>query len=81
MNVKVVSVGETVAVTGGIKKQDVVIADVTDTCYLTLWEEKVNTLIGSRSYALKNVMVRRYGDVTYLSSCELKDDKESVFEL
>lgn len=37
---------ETVAVTG-VKKQDVVIADVTNTSHLTLWEEKVNILIGS----------------------------------
>ena len=64
MNVKVVSLGEPIVVSGGKKKQDVAIADVTDTA-----------CVGGESEHIHRIQVvcfeERYGvsfgDVTYLS--------------
>ena len=64
---KVVSVGEAVSVTGGLKKQDIVVCDSTGIGRLTLWEEMIDSLNEGTSYLLRNVIVRQYRDEEYLS--------------
>lgn len=50
--VKVAYLNEAVTVTGGSRKQDVVVADSSAWACLTLWEEMVNTMDVDVSYSL-----------------------------
>ena len=53
--------------TGGKKKQEVVVSDSTTTAHLTLWEDDVDTMEEESCYSLKAV-VRQYKDFpNYLS--------------
>ena len=48
-------------------KQDVYVADATGSMRLTLWQDDINKLDVNKSYLLKNVAVRSYQKVKYLS--------------
>ncbi len=48
-------------------KQDVYVADATGSIRLTLWQEDINKLDVNQSYLLKNVNVRSYQKLKYLS--------------
>lgn len=65
--VKVLKVSDPLSVTGGKKKQDVVVADSTGVGKVTLWEENIGKLTVQSSYLLKNFAVREYASNKYLS--------------
>ena len=76
---KTIRVGELETVRTGKQKQDVVIADPTDTITVTLWEENVGRLEVGKSYHLGNFIVREWGGTKYLamyaeSTIELVND-------
>ena len=67
-DVRVVHIHEPKIVTGGKKKQEVVVSDSTTTAHLTLWEDDVDTMEEESCYSLKAVVVRQYKDFpNYLS--------------
>ena len=53
-----------------LTKQDFVFADATGVCWGVVWEDRVGLLEVEKSYELKNVMVRAYQGVKYLSLSE-----------
>lgn len=67
IDIKVAYLYEPLRVTGGKRKQDIVIADSSTTARLTLWEERINSMDEEESYALQNVVVRQFRDRKYLS--------------
>ena len=67
LDIKVVYTEKPLEVTGGKRKQDVIISDDTGTARLTLWENKVNSLDEDLSYALRNVTVRQFRGQKYVS--------------
>ncbi len=76
---RTIRVGELETVRTGKQKQDVVIADPTDTITVTLWEENVGRLEVGKSYHLGNFIVREWGGTKYLamyaeSTIELVND-------
>ena len=62
-----ISKGDPIIVTGGKRKQDVVVWDNTGTIKVTLWEQHIDLLEVGRSYSLKNFVVREYGSQKYLA--------------
>jgi ssDNA-binding replication factor A large subunit len=58
---------ESLKVSGGITKQDTVIADDTGAIKLTLWENNIGTIEEGKSYDFSNVIVRTYNNSKYLS--------------
>ena len=68
VDVRVVHIHEPKIVTGGKKKQEVVVSDSTATAHLTLWEDNVDTMEEESCYSLKAIVVRQYEDFPkYLS--------------
>lgn len=67
LNIKVITNNEPTYVTGGKRKQDVIVADHYGTAKLVLWEDKVDSLEENESYTLKNFVVREYKAKKYLS--------------
>ena len=53
-----------------LTKQDFVFADATGVCWGVVWEDRVGLLEVEKSYELKNVTVRAYQGVKYLSLSE-----------
>ena len=64
---KVTGIGETMKVSGGIAKQDAIIADSTGVVKLTLWEANIGKVTEDNSYRFENMMVQSYNDCKYLS--------------
>ena len=50
VDVKVLRVGEPVMVSGGIKKQDVTIADSTSPAKVSLWQNDIDCMVEGKSY-------------------------------
>ena len=67
VDAKAVRVGEPVMVSGGIKKQDVTIADSKSAAKVTLWQNDIGRMLEGKSYRLSNVVVRCYQSTKYLS--------------
>jgi hypothetical protein len=65
--VKVIAKTEPISVSGGKKKQDVVIGDCTGTSKVALWEEYINSLDVDESYRLAKFLVKEYASQRYLS--------------
>lgn len=65
---KVVRVDDSMEVTGGKVKQDILIGDSTGTGRLTVWEEEVGTIVSDDSYRLSGMMVREFRGKKYISS-------------
>ena len=68
-----------------LTKQDVTIADQTESSRIVLWEEDVGSLEVNKSYYFKNVGVRQYPDQNFLSmgpasSSKAIDDIGEVLE-
>ena len=66
VDAKVVRVGDPAAVSGGVVKQDVVIADSTSAAKITVWEADIGCLVEGTSYCFNDV-VREYQQSKYLS--------------
>ena len=78
---KVVSVDEVATISAksrekDLTKQDFVFADATGVCRGVIWEDRVGLLEVEKSYELKNVTVRAYQGVKYLSLSEKAEVKE-----
>ena len=58
--VKVLSKGEPVKLQSGKTKQEVVVADSSGAMIVTLWEEKLDILVVSKSYKLTDFMIRDF---------------------
>ena len=65
--VKVLSKMETMVVSGGKRKRDVVVGDSTGTSKVTLWEEHVDAMDVETRYRLEKFVVREYASQKYLS--------------
>lgn len=65
---KAISVHKPIVVTGGKKKQDIIIADATATASLTLWEENVDRIIEGNTYSFNNLIVKTFRDKKQLSA-------------
>ena len=57
---KDLKVKQPVHVSGGLTKQDIIIADETGRAILTLWESDVETVTASLLYHFNNIIVREY---------------------
>ena len=57
LNVTAIKVKDSIILSNGKKKQDVVIADSTGQTTLTLWEEDVGMILQDKSYQLNCVQV------------------------
>ena len=68
VTIKVMQVNEKTKIKEGLYKQDVIIADVTAYCRLTLWQEDIGKMEVNKSYNLKDVMVKSYNKSKYLTS-------------
>ena len=66
---KVIKIDEPLKVSGGITKQDTVIADDTGAIKLTLWENDIGTIEEGKSYDFSNVIVRTYNHRIALLLC------------
>lgn len=60
VNVKVIRLEDPMKVSGGFRKQDVTIADVTCASRIALWEGDVGKMEVGKSYRVHNVVVRSY---------------------
>ena len=65
--VKVLTSTEAIDVTGGKKKQDVLVADHSGTCKVVLWENNIGILKQDECYKLQNFVVREYAAIKFLS--------------
>ena len=79
--VKVVSKWKAVKRDGGLTKQDVVVADTTGVMPVTLWEEKVDSLVPLQSYKLSQFVVRDYNMKKSLSLSKQGCKIESVTDV
>ena len=67
VEVKILSKTEPITVSGGKKKQDVVIGDCTGTTKVALWGEYIDSLDVDESYRLAKFSVKEYASQKYLS--------------
>ena len=67
LNAKVINVEAPAKVSGGLTKQDVVIADSTSPARITLWERDIGQLTEGNSYRFTDIVVRMYQQEKYLS--------------
>ena len=67
LSVKVFNVDEPETVPGGLRKQDVFIADNSSTSSFMLWEADIGSVQEGMSYRLTDVLVRSYRSTKYLS--------------
>ena len=65
--VKVQSKADAVEVTGGKRKQDLVVADSTSSMTVVLWEDHIDSMSSDVSYRLEDFMVREYNMKKFLS--------------
>ena len=64
---KAVRIGDLETVRTGKQKQEVIVADQTDTIQVTLWEDNVGRLKLGETYYLGNFVVREWGGGKYLA--------------
>ena len=72
---------EPLTINTGLRKQDVVIADVTNAVRFTVWEEDVNMLKVGQSYDLKSVVVREYRNVIYLTTAKGESEMSPIEDI
>ena len=81
---QVIKVADPATVGRSLTKQEITIADSTETALLTLWETDVNTLSLGQSYQFNRLLVRKYRSKYQLSypasgaSVETIDDLDDV---
>lgn len=67
VRVKVINIKKTQYIGNNKKKQEIVIADSTNNCILTLWEDDIDTLEQDESYYMSKMLVRVFNDDFSLS--------------
>ena len=86
VKVKVIDIKQPQTVGNNKKKQEVVIADSSDNCTLTLWENVIGCLELLESYSISKLMVRVFNGDYYLSlpahgaMVQIFDDIDEVIE-
>ena len=78
---KVVSVDEVEEVSGGKKKQDVLLGDSTGTLRLTLWEEEIGKMEEGVSYKLCGMVVREFRGRKFLSTSKQNSVIETIDDI
>ena len=66
--VKALHVDDHIEVTGGKRKQDILVGDSTRTARLTLWENEIWSMKENNSYKLNGMVVCEYCGVRFLST-------------
>ena len=79
--VKVVDVDSVMEVSGGKKKQDVLVGDSTGVARVTVWESEIGKLKEGESYKLTGMMVREFKGKKFLSTSKYKSAFESIATL
>ena len=86
VEVKVIDIKQPQTVGNNKKKQEVVIADSSDNCTLTLWENDIGCLESLESYSISELLVRVFNCDYYLSlpahgaMVQVIDDTDDVIE-
>lgn len=79
--VKVVDVDSVMEVSGGKKKQDVLVGDSTGVARVTVWESEIGKLKEGESYKLTGMMVREFKGKKFLSTSKDKSAFESIADI
>ena len=79
--VKVVNVDAVMEVSGGKKKQDVLVGDSTGTVRVTVWESEIGKLEENGSYRLTGMVVREFKGKKFLSTSKEKSSIESIGDI
>ena len=79
--VKVVNVDAVMEVSGGKKKQDVLVRDCTGTARVTVWESEIGKLEEDGSYRLTGMMVREFKWKKFLSTSKDESGIESIGDI
>ena len=75
---KALRVDDPIQVTGGKKKQDIIVGDSTGTARLTLWENEIGSIKEDNSYKLNGMTVREYRGIRFLSTSK---DNSHILEV
>ena len=73
--------GDAVEVTGGKKKQDLIVGDASGSCRCTLWEADIDRLEDEQCYRLKELMVKEFRGEKYLSSTKEQSAIEEIGDI
>lgn len=79
--VKVLSKHEPVKLQNGKTKQEVVVADSSGVMTVTLWEEKLDVLVVSKSYKLTDFMIRDFNMSKNLMLCRQGSNIKEVADI
>lgn len=78
---KAIHVEEVVEVSGGKKKQDILIGDSTGTARFTIWEGEIGNVEEGGSYRLGGVMVREFRARKFLSTAKDNSHIEPIADI
>ena len=81
VEVKAVRVEEPTEVSGGKKKQDVLVGDSTGTARFTVWEGEIGTVDEDVSYRLSGMMVREFRGKKFLSTSKENSKIEKISDI
>ncbi len=79
--VKAIRVDKAIEVTGGKKKQDVVVGDGSGTARATIWEDEIGKIEEGKSYRLCGMLVREYLRTRFLSTSREKSRIEEIDDI
>ena len=75
---KVVELEQMKEVSGGKKKQDLVVADSTGSIRLTIWEEVIGLVVEGKCYRFAGMMVREFKGRKFLSTSKTESKVEEI---
>ena len=78
---KVVGVDDAVEVSGGKKKQDIVVGDASGTARVTVWETEIGKMKKEQSYRLSGMMVREFRGEKFLSTSKENSKIEEIDDI
>lgn len=81
VEINVLKIDDPVEIANGKKKQDIIIADNTQSARLTLWEEDIGKLSESKSYHLSNLLIREFQGKRYLTTTKEETHIEEISEV
>ena len=81
VEVKIIHIDDPVEIPTGKKKQDIIIADKTQSARLTLWEEDIGKLSESKSSHLSGLLIREFQGKRYLTTAKEDTNIEEISEI
>lgn len=78
---KVVQLNKAEEVSGGKKKQDMVVADSSGSIRVTIWEEMIGKVKKERSYRFSKMMVRAFKGKKFLSTSKTGSEVEEIDDI